>query len=460
MRPIIEAAINQPGVEPMLRRIAADGGDTLERTRQKWVDAQEADLLLESGGDPESVSSAGACGVAQWMPATGLGQGLKVDIRLSAPLTVKIAELDRQIAWLDYLAAPGADPTLPGAPVVTASEIVSQRGALTAQREALCTQRRAVDARFDPRQAIFAQTRYLLKLYARIPGIDWLFQAYHGGEAGVAKLLRFYSGSGSAARLIRHGFHGRRLTYEQVYLTTSPTQHSAAFAYLYGRGDDHRHYWWKLRASEVALADCRRDRAAFEREAAALLPGRGVEALWYPDGQALAFQNWASVVLGRERGLLRPVMPTPMLAIVPQSLDAAHTADYAALRSVATGALQLVASLYGKAGGHEPLAAGDLMLTPALVEAQRLLARERPRRGPVWPPSRPGPPDLNYHTTGLVFDLLRPQNTAQSRVFAYVLGALEDRRILSVVEVKEAGQVRYHLCPNPQYGRDLERRGI
>lgn len=467
IRPIVEAASRQTAVQAPLRRISQDLHENMEATRRRWVDLQEADLLLESGGDPDAISTAKACGVAQWLASTARGQGLKVDAKRSQPLSAQIEELDRRIAWLRYLILPAADHSLPGASdfdIATAATLP----ALLKRRELLAAERRSIDARFEARQAIFAQTRFLLRLYARFPGLDWLFQAYHGGEGGVTRLLKKYTGASTpASHLIRQRARRNDISFERVYLTTSPRSHAAAFAYLYGRSDDDRHYWWKLLASEQELAAYRKAPKTALAHWEKLLPGRRLEALWVPSGPEIAFADLEVVQQATHEGVLTPIRSGAEVVVRDQPLDPAHKEEYSALRLPTIGALHLISAAFRKSGGRLPLTAGDLILTEPLAEQQRAQDRLRPRRGKPWPPDpraqlRPiggPPPEFNYHTTGWVFDLLLPTDRLQRETLEYALGCLEERRIIAVTAARDNGELRFHICPNPRYGKALAEIG-
>src|SRR5580700_8238742 len=95
--PIVVDAVKQPSVQDDLKRFADSQGLTIDKMRANWIAMQDADLLLESGGDPDAVSPAGAVGVAQWMPATGAAVGLVVNLGEAEKLTPQITELQRQI---------------------------------------------------------------------------------------------------------------------------------------------------------------------------------------------------------------------------------------------------------------------------------------------------------------------------------------------------------------------------
>ena len=475
--PIVYEAARQPAVIPLLARIAVDNHQTLEATREKFVALQEADLLLEAGGDPNDISSAGAAGVAQWMDSTARGQGLKVDSAASRHLTAQIDTLNWRIAWLTYLSRPDTDPNAPGKPNFTPAELANL-DALKQQRETLLADRRAVDERFDPRAALFAHTRYLLGLHSTFPSMDWIFQAYHGGEGGAKKELRLYLGGTlphasqsipeTVANAIRTGNDGHKLTFEDVYFGVTPSSHSQAFAYLYGRGDDHRHYWWKLRSSREAIAAYRRDPVAFAKQWETFLPGRRTEAVWYPRASEHAISDLEALQAAKGHGLVSvtstqvPANPPPFV-VRPAPLDTANAPSYAVLQPAAKGALLLVAAACRKAGSKTPLTIGDLTVTPEYSARARALHPPKPSLRPPFPPdpalkTLPGggpSSDFDYHTTGLVFDIARPAGKADQHILDYALSYLEERQIIAVTEAKDNDERRYHLVPNPRYAEAL-----
>jgi hypothetical protein len=363
------------------------------------------------------------------------------------------------VAWREYLLRSDADPRAPGAPAVSRAQASAELPGLRSTLEALRAKRRRLDARYDPRQAVFAQTRYLLGLYGRFPRLDWLFQAYHGGENGVRRTLA------------RFGARGDRLPdYETVYLTTTPRTRPAAFSYLYGRSDDHRYYWWKLRAAQEAIAAYRRDREAFRRRWQALLPGRTKAAVWYPDADKTAFADRAALQRAVTGGRLVAVSPRPGL-LLPSGAPRGHP-TLLLLRPEAAGALTLVTTAFRRAGGGGSagvLIAGDLSLTQEDVNRRGGPARAYPlppRGRPLLPPLPDartlsgglGPhEDFDYHTAGLAFDLLRPDNDRERKVLEYVLGYFADRDILwwrEEVSVDGSGR-RYHVVPNKRFAASL-----
>lgn len=468
IRPIVDAAAHQPALQPLFLRIARDQNLSLDQSRSLWSRLQEADLLLEAGGDVDAVSSAMACGAAQWLASTAQGQGLHVDVNRSRALTQQIQEMDRRIAWLRYLILPDADRSREGAPALSPSDAARMLPELLTSRDRLAALRRKIDDRFDARRAIFAQTRYLLLLYARFPCWDWLFQAYHGGEGGVVRILRRYCDPERwTPRLIRQRSERDRLSFEHVFLTTSPLCHPGVFAYLYGRSDDDRHYWWKLLASMQELAEFRSSPERMKKRWTGLMPGRRLEALWYPQGPEAMLPDLETVARAIHDGDLIPVRDTSAWRVREQPLDVPHREEYSALRAPAWGALRMTIAAFHQCGGSVPLTLGDLILTGVLADRQLAVEQARPRKARPWPPDyrvrlRPGggpPATFNYHTTGLVFDLLPPSDHLMRERLEYALDYLQEREIVAVTLARDNGELRYHVCPSPRFGKVLAEIG-
>ncbi len=468
IRPLVAAAARQPEVENGLRVLAARYGISTGAMRERWTDWQEADLLLEAGGNADAVSPAQAAGVAQWLTTTAQRNGLVVKTAESARLTAEIDLRRWKIAWAEYRLRPDFDPQCPGNPGYDRAKAEKQLPTLRAETENLRAKRRKIDLRYDPRAAIFAQSRYLLRLAARFPSADWLFQAYHGGEGGVTRTLKDFLGAkwpGTSAAAIEFGKNGGLLTFEDVYFEAAPSARPEAFTYLYGRSDDHRHYWWKLRAAQQALALYRRDGTAFDAAWRALLPGRSKAALWFPDAANRAFANFSDVESALKSGALVPVISGGGLTIRPPEIGADHAALLQTLRPESRGGLLLLNSLYRRAGGATNLEVADLTRTNILSEqrkkAKRLLPVIPPKR--IFPPEAdskdfPGigpPPGFDFHTAGIAFDILRPDDPKTRKILDYALGQCEDREILWHYEEKDFTPARCVIVPNPRYAAAL-----
>lgn len=464
--PIVEAACRQPSLQPAFRQIARDQGISLDQARARWADLQDADLLLESGGDPDALSPAGAAGVAQWLPSTARAVRLSVSLSDSVRLTRKIEPLVTKAAWLAYLSSPNADLHPPGAPAISPSEARSELPAVLSQLVFLRAKRARLDTRYDPRQAIFAQTRYLIGLYNQIPSPDWIFQAYHGGVAGVERTLKKYLGADWPGSIQTALDSRRRLSVEDIYFTCAPHSHPETFAYVYDRGDDDRHYWWKLQAALSALALYKRDPVEFQREWQSLMPGRSQENAWYPDAPAQSFAELSSLKSAERSGVLVPVQNNAWYTVTPPPLDPSHALFYEVLRPQAKGALLLVSAAYIRAGGRTRLTIGALTQTQGYVKEERKKYREivphpsssapDPLLQAILLHAPPG--DFDYHTTGLAFDIRHLSAPAQNRILLYALGLWKDRQVIWWREEDSpSGSAYYHIVPNPRFRKALSR---
>jgi len=324
------------------------------------------------------------------------------------------------------------------------------------QWQDLVQKRRQVDHRFDPERAVTTQTRYLVSLTRTYGGVDWALQAYHGGEAGAAKTMRLFADSGSYTRLASRGAFtggGRSgASYSDLYCRITPTAAPAAFSYLFGRSDDHRYYWWKVLMAERALDLYRKDPAQFEREWKALQPGMNSDAAWYPDPTELQFPDGAALREGYRSGTL-VALPSNAGAFGLRTDNIAALQPDAAslqkgLRPEAMGALLRLAHIYRSNGGAEQLAVLSLVQSSdyrALWDARH--------------PARPLPPgvpkDPEFHTTGLVFDLQRPDRDWDRKVLEFALGRLYDGLRISWRNERDGGGRRYHVVVNPQFKGEL-----
>ena len=469
IRPLVTEAARQPQAENGLRVLARQSGVSTDAMRQKWIDWQEADLLLEAGGNSDAVSPSHAVGVAQWLAATAQRNGLTVKTAESNRLTAEIDLRKWKIAWAAYRLSPDFDPKTPGNPGYDSSKATKQLPLLRAETESLRAKRRKIDARYDPRAAIFAQTRYLLGIAPRFPSTDWLFQAYHGGEGGVKRTLKDFLGAawpGSTEAAIRSGKNGGALTFEDLYFETTPTTRPEAFAYLYGRSDDHRHYWWKLRAAQETLAAYRKDKSAFRAAWEALLPGRSKAALWYPDAAKQVFADLPDVQQALKNGILVPILSGDGLIVRPPELDPAAVNWLQTLRPESRGTLLLLNAVYRQSGGTAALEVADLTRT-AKLSTQRQKTRLLPplftlKR--IFPPDPDlktllgtgPPPDFDFHTVGLSFDIVKPADPKTRKILDYALGWCADRQISWHYEEKDFSPARYVVIPNPRYAAALQ----
>jgi hypothetical protein len=468
IHPIVVAAVQQPSVQDDLKRFAKAQGLSIDKMRSNWIAMQDADIMLESGGDPDVISSAGAVGAAQWMPASGASAGLSIHLADAEQLTPQITELQRQLAWVEYVREPDHSPAAPGIPIIATADIEPRLKMLLGQLDALRAQRARLDERYDPKKAICAQTRYLLGISGKFPSPSWLFQAYHGGEGAVTRELKEYCGAkwpGSATAAITDCGEGsadsRYLTYENVYFGSTPSCHPDAFKYLYSRGDDHRHYWWKLRVAQEALDLYSRNTAESARICRGYYPGSPAPTVWY--GKTHPFLLTLDD-LNAAHGNHDLVLVTPTRDMLPVQTvdDPVNAKAYSVLRPSAAGALELIMEAYRKCGGAAQIRLPNLTRTIDLnLRRDRRIAASKPAPAsfepgkPLWPP-QPDPThdQFDYHISGIEFDIERPENANDRMIMDYCIGYLEDRGIILRMDSKEENA--WQIVPNPKYANALE----
>jgi len=446
IRPLVDAALEQPEIQGDLRALAATAGQSLPDYKRYFAGKQEADLLLESGGDPNARSVADAIGVAQFLAGTGRRQGLRVDLAESNALSRKIAAVERDLASLAVTPPGWTRPAPDGGPPWDRERWLAHR---RREREALLARRRRVDERFDPEKAIRVQTRYLVALTRRYGGVDWALQAYHGGEGGVRRTVGLYHGNRGELASRAGGLAA--LPFADLYHRVTPQSAPAAFAYLYGRSDDHRYYWWKVQMAERALDLYRRDPAEFERQWESLKPGLPTEAVYYGDPTPHAFADAAALRAAyRDGRLVRVPVAATRLGVRTEdlaTLDPTAVSLHKGLRPEAMGALLRIARLYREHGGKEPLT------VLALVQSEAYRARFRERNPEKALPGYPPQPD--FHATGLCFDLRPPGDAWSRKVLEFSLSRLYDALRLSWRTERPGGQLRYHVVVNPEHREEL-----
>jgi hypothetical protein len=448
--PIIQQSLSQPSVQGDITAFAHTLHLPDQELLEQWAALQRADIYLESGGNANAISPAGACGIAQWMAGPGKKMGLKIDAMHSKQLTQKIEELSRLASWYAYMKRPEYKWDNPLAPALnpqTHEEAERQQGLVEAQLPALLQKRARIDERFDPEKAIFAQTRYLLALAHKLPDPSWLFQAYHGGEAGAERLIKKWMGAkyqGTVASAILRGDKGNPLTFETVYFTSGPTRHKEAFEYMYSRGDDHRHYWWKLLTAAPSLP-AQESRAPEIQPALTL--GVAPGTIWYGT-EVQGYRDAAEVQKAVDKGELERVKPAHglQLALGGPLNSAPASPECACLSRAASAALRDVLARLRKCGGKQGIVVTKMCRTQAL-ETKRLellLARNRMQGT--------GASDPNFYTLGAAFDLKIPEDKSQKHLLDYVLGEFEDRTLL--LRGTDRRTNTWQIVVNPAY-RDL-----
>ena len=457
--PLVESALRQPAIQGDLGTLARAAGQSLDDYRDEFARFVEADLLLESGGDPDAHSVADAIGVAQFLASTGRSAGLKVNLAESRRLSRKMGALRREIGYLQEKPPGWTKPAPPAASSDaswTAEQWIEQR---EREWQSLRMKRRQVDERYDPAKAIKSQVRYLVRLTRRYGSIDWALQAYHGGEGGVAQTLSLYATGRRSLKFNRSYLASRggaraggrsTLSWMELYQQISPTSRQAAFSYVYGRSDDHRYYLMKVLMARRAIAGYREDPTRFEQEWRALHPGNWPEAAWYPEIASKSFADYAVVRAAYRSGdLVRLPAEAGRIRLVASRvapLDLKNAYQHKGLRPEAMELLLRIARLYHSSGGKETLYLTAMTQPQSYRRAFEAKHLKKPAR---MKPAFPVPEEPEFHTTGYAFDLQPPRNSWDRKVLQYAIGYYYDRLYLTWHSERREGYHAYHVVPNP-----------
>jgi len=380
-----------PGGATVSARRTAAWRPLIDRVaRRHGVDAYslEAMVLLESAGRPDAQASSnleGAVGLTQILAQTGRDLlGMRIDVRASARLTRGIA-----------------------------------RGRRVRAREA---RRRVVDERFDPAKALNATARYLVFARKRLGRDDLAVAAYHMGVGNLQAVLAAL-GEGT-------------VPYAQVFFSSSPLRHAAAWRLLARLGDDSSTYLWRAAAAKEILRLLREDPeelARLER-----LHGRknSAEEVLHPADETERYNDPPALGRARAAGELSALRPAQLrahaLRIDPRMGELAGRLRqprrlYRALRP---GALSTLLTL--GAGTRRIAGRGRLTVTITVRDEryQRVLVARNVEATSAY----------SLHTTGWAFDVARAyRDRRQALAFQFMLDRLTALNLIAWV--REPGAI-------------------
>jgi hypothetical protein len=379
---------------PRIERAAKAGGVE--------ADVLEGIVFLESAGRPDALADpkdlTGAAGLTQILAETATNLlGMKVDVAASARLTRGIA-----------------------------------RGRKVAARERV---RRRVDERFDPDKALAATVRYL--------GIA---RKALGGDAELA-VVGYHMGIGNLqTALARYG--GRDIPYAQLYFGTSPVDHSRAFAFLAGLGDDSSTYLWRVRAAQAIMHKYRADPAALAVDADRQTNKNSAEEVLHPEGSVPAYADpfelgraqaaRTLVALDAERLATYGIRISPSMGELAPRLHQSKRL-YRALRPEALAVLQYLGAAAQGISGSAPLTVTSTI-------------RDRPYQKLLAGSNIQATKRYSLHTTGYAFDIARRYvSGAQSQAFQYALDRLTALNLIAWVREPAA----IHVTVSGQAGELL-----
>jgi hypothetical protein len=367
----------------------------------------EAIVFLESGGRPDVIAGddpVAASGLTQILAETAQNfLGMSVDLDASRALTVQIAGALR-------------------------------RGNLV-RAERLREQRRAIDARFDPEQALAGTVRYLSAARERLGRDDLAVVSYHMGIGNLTNVLRAYTGAPDDV-YVPDLVEEEDLSWVRVFFDTAPDRHSAAHALLARLGDDSPTYYWRVLAAREIMRLYRDDPTRL-RELDLLHGAKtSAEEVLHPPFQTERFADATEIRAAFDDRRLHPLPNDPEslgFAVHPTMGELAPELDqpktlYRGLRAEALAVLVYM----GERVQELSRATQPLQVTSSLRdEAYQELLRD-------------GNPEATHgyslHTTGFAFDVARNYESGeQAQAFQFLLDDLTARGLIAWI--REPGAI-------------------
>lgn len=374
----------------------------------------EAIVVLESAGRPDAIAGTdlhGAVGLTQILAETGTSLlGMHVDVAAGTRLTRRLRRA------------------------------VNRGDARAAAR--LAAQRRRADERFDPRKALAGTVRYLTLARERLGRDDLAVVSYHMGIGNLEQAISAW---------------GRRdgepnPSYAELFFSSGPRSHAAAWDVLAGLGDESSLYYWKVRAARDLMALWRDSPDALAKVAELQTQKASGENVLHPPGAGEAFADgdalrdaYAGGALTRLPRNLRQLglRADPQMGELAPRLGEPR-ALYRGLRPDALRVLVELAAGTRRASG----VAAPLTLTSTVRDQryQERLATGNPEATHAF----------SVHTTGWSFDLLRRYaNDRQAQGLQFTLDRLQALGLIAwvrepaAIHVTVAGDAVRFLAANP-----------
>ena len=360
----------------------------------------EAIVFLESGGRQDVIAGddpAAASGLTQILAETGQSfLGMDVDLEESRRLTVRIA---------------GA----------------VERGDV-AEAERLRDRRRAIDARFDPEQALAGTVRYLTTARERLGRDDLAVVSYHMGIGNLTNVLRAYAPGADLA--VPDLVEEEDLSWVRVFFDTAPDQNGEAHALLARLGDDSPTYYWRVLAAQEIMRLYRDDRERLqELDLLHAAKGSAEEAL-HPPFETDRFADATDLQRAWDENVLQPLPIDPvrlgfavdrtMGELAPRLGQPSEL--YRGLRAEALAMLVYIGMrVQGLSAATRPLEVTSSVRDDAY---QELLRSGNPEAAQGY----------SLHTTGFAFDVRRRyESGAQAQAFQFLLDDLTARNLIAWV---------------------------
>jgi hypothetical protein len=391
-RPLVDAAVADSGFD---------------------ADLLEAIVFLESGGRPDVIAGddpVAASGLTQILAETAQNfLGMPVDLDKSRALTVRIAGAER-------------------------------RGNV-ALAERLREQRRAIDARFDPEQALAGTVRYLGIARDRLGRDDLAVVSYHMGIGNLTNVLLAYA-SAPAETYVPELVEEEDLSWPRLFFDTAPDRHASAHELLERLGDDSPTYYWRVLAAREIMRLYRDDRDRLqELDLLHGAKGSAEEAL-HPPADTERFADGADLQRAWDEQVLQPLPDDPaglgfavdrtMGELAPKLGQPEEL--YRGLRPEALAVLLYIGRRVQEIGrASRPL---QVTSTVRDDEYQKLLRQDNPEATQRY----------SLHTTGYAFDIRRRYESGrQAQAFQFMLDDLTARNLIAWI--REPGAIHVTVAP-------------
>ncbi len=369
------------------------------------ADLIEAIVFLESSGRPEVIAGddpARASGLTQILAETAQNfLGMEVDLAKSRALTRRI----------------------------TAAKARGDTAAVTRLRD----ERRAIDARFDPAQALAGTVRYLTTARERFGRDDLAVVSYHMGIGNLTNVLRAYAAKGTGVP-VGQLVTDEELTWARVFFDNSPAHNLAVRQLLQRLGDDSPTYYWRVLAAAEIMRLYRDDPDELARLDLLHAAKASAEEVLHPPGETERFSDTAEVQRAWEAMALHrlPTDPANGIRVDPRMGELADRlgaprALYQGLRAEALATLLYIGHEVRRLSGI----AQPLTVTSTVRDEgyQRLLRQSNVEATAGY----------SLHTTGYAFDILRRyESGAQAAAFQFVLDRLTAHGLIAWVREPQA----------------------
>jgi hypothetical protein len=391
------------------------------------ADLVEAIVFLESGGRPDVIAGddpVAASGLTQILAETARNfLGMPVDLDRSRALTIRISGALR-------------------------------RGDL-ARAERLREQRRAIDARFDPEQALAGTVRYLTTALERLGREDLAVVSYHMGIGNLTNVLVAYSGSAADAG-VPELVEEEDLSWARVFFDTAPDRNAEAHGLLQRLGDDSPTYYWRVLAAVEIMRLYRDDHERLEELDLLHAAKASAEEVLHPPSETERLADGLDLQRAWDEHVLHPLPRDASrlgFSVDPSMGELAGRLGrprdlYRGLRAEALAVLVYVGTrVQALSGASQPLQVTSSVRDD---EYQGLLRATNPEATHRY----------SLHTTGYAFDVRRRYESGdQAQAFQFTLDDLTARGLIAWVREPAAIHVTVSASAEPLVEALLERSG-